>query len=355
LDVGRLRGPGRRLQIYDVKSLATKYCLRTLIAVLNAAAMSCGAQNSAADPSPLVLEAKISLGSVHGRIDHLAVDVDRQRLYVAEIGNHSVAVIDLKAHVIIHTLTDLAEPQGIGYVHSTDTVYVANAADGSVRLFRGGDLTPSGQIELGTDADNVRVDRTGRRVFVGYGSGALAVIDPVIPKKIQDIPLNGHPESFQLERTGHLIFANVPDAHEVAVIDLATSRQIAHWPMKEWRANFPMALDGDAQRVIIGFRDPPTLRIFDGQHGEEIGTVSVCADTDDIFWDARRRRIYISCGEGFIDVLEFRDQQYARIARIATSTGARTALFADELDRLFVAARATPDSEACIWVFRPSS
>jgi len=338
-----------------VKRLATKYCLRALIATLNAAAMSCGAQSSAADLSPLALEAKISLGSARGRIDHLAVDVDRQRLYVAELGNHSVAVVDLKARVIIHTLTDLAEPQGIGYVHSTDTVYVANAADGSVRLFQGGDLTPSGRIELGTDADNVRVDRTGKRVFVGYGRGALAVIDPVMRKKIHDIPLNGHPESFQLERSGHLIFANVPDAHEVAVIDLATSRQIGRWPMKAWRANFPMALDGDAQRVIIGFRDPPTLGIFNGKHGEEISTVSICADTDDIFWDARRGRIYISCGEGFVDVLEFRDQRYTRIARIVTGTGARTALFADELDRLYVAARATPDSEACIWVFRPSS
>jgi hypothetical protein len=323
--------------------------------VLNAAAMSSGAESSAADANPLVLETKISLGRVHGRIDHLAVDVDRQRLYVAELGNHSVAVVDLKAHVIIHTLTDLAEPQGIGYVHSTDTVYVANAADGSVRLFRGGDLTPSGRIELGTDADNVRVDRTGRRVIVGYGSGALAVIDPVIRKKIHDIPLNGHPESFQLERTGHLIFANVPDAHEVAVIDLATSRQIARWPMKEWRVNFPMALDGDAQRVIIGFRDPPALGIFDAQHGEEISAVSICADADDVFWDVKRRRIYISCGDGFVDVLESRGQGYAGIARVATSTGARTSLFVDELDRLFVAARVTPESEACIWVFRPSS
>jgi hypothetical protein len=323
--------------------------------MLNAAAMSCGAQSSAADPSPLELEAKISLGSVHGRIDHLAVDVERQRLYVAELGNHSVAVVDLKARVIIHTLTDLAEPQGIGYVHSTDTVYVANAADGSVRLFQGGDFTPSGRIELGTDADNVRVDRTGKRVFVGYGSGAIAVIDPLMREKIQDISLNGHPESFQLERSGHLIFANVPDAHEVAVIDLATSRQIARWPMKEWRANFPMALDDDARRVIIGFRNPPRLGIFDAQHGEEISTVGICADTDDVFWDAKRRRVYISCGEGFVDVLEFRDQRYARIARITTSAGARTALFVDELERLFVAARVTPESEAYIWVFRPSS
>ena len=323
--------------------------------MLIGAGMSYGAQISAADPHPLVLEAKISLGNIHGRVDHLAIDVGRQRLYVAELGNHSVAVIDLKARVLIRTLTNLAEPQGIGYVHSTDTVYVANAADGSVRLFQGSELIPSGRIELGSDADNVRVDRSGKHVFVGYGSGAVAVIDALTGKKIHDISLRGHPESFQLEPTGHLIFANVPDAHEVAVIDIAASQQTVRWPTKEWRANFPMALDGEAQRVIIGFRNPPALGIFDAQHGELLSTVSICADTDDVFWDGKRRRVYISCGEGFLDVLESREHGYARIARVATNTGARTALFVDELDRLFVAARATPKSEACIWVFRPSS
>jgi hypothetical protein len=338
-----------------MRRLDTRCRRRAVVATLIAATISYGAVSSAAEPYPLVLEAKISLGDVRGRIDHLAIDADRQWLYVAELGNHSVAVIDLKARRVIRILENLPEPQGIGYVRSTDTVYVANGGDGSVRLFQGRDLTPSGRIELGADADNVRVDRSGKRIYVGYGGGALAVIDPAIHKKIHDIPLNGHPESFQLEPTGRLIFANVPDAHEVAVIDLATSKQITRWPTKAWRANFPMTLSDDAQRVIVGFRNPPVLGIFDPQHGEPIRTVSICADTDDVFWDVKRRRLYISCGEGFVDVLESRDLRYVRIARVATSSGARTALFVDALDRLFVAARATPESKACIWVFQPSS
>ena len=293
-----------------MRRLGTSCRRRAVVATLIAAGISYGAESPAAEPDPLALEAKISLGDVRGRIDHLAVDVDRQRLYVAELANHSVAVIDLKARKVIRMLANLPEPQGIGYVRSTDTVYVANGGDGSVRLFQGRDLTPSGRIELGADADNVRVDRFGKRIYVGYG-GALAVIDPAIRKKIYDIPLDGHPESFQLEPTGHLIFANVPDAHEVAVIDLATSKQITRWPTKAWRANFPMTLSGDAQRVIVGFRNPPVLGIFDPQHGEPIRTVSICADTDDVFWDVKRRRLYISCGEGFVDVLESRDLGYS--------------------------------------------
>src|SRR5215468_1241875 len=92
-----------------------------------------------ADSLPLQLEAKIPLGEVAGRIDHLAIDLSRQRLFVAELGNDSVAVVDLKAGKVKHVITGLKEPQGIGYVPSSDTVFVANAGDGTVRLFRGED------------------------------------------------------------------------------------------------------------------------------------------------------------------------------------------------------------------------
>jgi len=154
----------------------------------------------AAESAALEIESKIPLGDVRGRIDHLAVDLHRQRLYVAELGNNSVGVIDLKDRKAIRTLTGLAEPQGVGYVPSTDTLYVANAGDGSVRLFQGAQLTAAEQIDLGDDADNVRVDDATHRVLVGYGSGALAVIDTDTRAKIADIRLKGHPESFQLDR-----------------------------------------------------------------------------------------------------------------------------------------------------------
>jgi YVTN family beta-propeller protein len=142
---------------------------------------------------PLVLESKIALDHVHGRIDHLTADVARQRLYVAELGNDTVGVVDLKNHAVVRTLSGFHEPQGIGYEPTTDTLYIANGGDGAVQLFQGADLTPVGTIALGDDADNVRVDATRHQVLVGYGSGALAVIDPKSRKKITDIRLKAHP------------------------------------------------------------------------------------------------------------------------------------------------------------------
>ena len=89
----------------------------------------------------------------------------------------------------IHRIVGLREPQGVAYELSADMLYVANAGDGSVRTFRGSDYTENGRIELGDDADNIRIDPAGQRVLVGYGDGAIAAIDLLQRRKITAVRL----------------------------------------------------------------------------------------------------------------------------------------------------------------------
>jgi YVTN family beta-propeller protein len=312
--------------------------------------------NVAAQPAemaPLQLEAKIPLGNVHGRIDHMAVDLKRQRLFVAELGNDSVGVVDLANRKLLQTIAGLKEPQGVGYEPSTDTLYVANAGDGSVRLFDGNEYKPKGRIELGSDADNVRVDPAANRIFIGYGSGALAVIDPTTRSKVGDIPVKAHPEGFQIDHGTGQIFVNVPDAHGIAVVDRATPEQTGKWPITDHSANFPMALDLVRRQVLVIFRAPAELGVFSMTDGKLTATAETCDDADDLFVDATRGRVYVSCGEGFLDVFEANGTTYRRTARIPTVSGARTSLFVPELDRLLVAVRTSTAEPAAIWVFRP--
>jgi len=309
------------------------------------------AQTTAA---PLVLEAKIPLGQVSGRIDHLAVDAKRQRLFVAELGNNSLGVVDLAAGKVLRRITGLSEPQGIAYVPFTDSILVANAGDGSVRVLRGEDLTPISRLELGDDADNVRVDAAHKRVLVGYGKGALAVIDPGSLSKTADIRLKAHPEGFQIDETGTEVFVNVPGAREIVVADLATG-STQSLPTQGAGSNFPMAIDGEGRRVVAVFRSPPTFMALASQDGHVVAKAETCGDADDVFVDPKRRRVYVSCGEGVVDVLEPGEAGYRRVARVPTVSGARTSLFVPELDRLFVAVRAASHEPAAIWVFRPAS
>jgi DNA-binding beta-propeller fold protein YncE len=302
--------------------------------------------------APLVLETKIPLGEVSGRIDHLGIDLRRQRLFIAELGNDSLGVVDLAAGKVLRTISGMSEPQGVAYVPFADSVYVANGGDGSVRVLRGEDLAPTGRIELGDDADNVRVDTPRNRVLVGYGNGALAVIDPASRTKTADLRLKAHPEGFQLDEAEGQVFVNVPDAHEIEVVDLAsqTSRSL---PTQRARSNFPMAIDRDTRRVIVIFRSPPTLMALSGEDGQIVAKIETCGDADDVFVDPKRRRVYVSCGAGAVDVFDQQGVEYRRLARVPTVPGARTSLFAPDLDRLFLAVRGQSREPAAIWVFRP--
>jgi DNA-binding beta-propeller fold protein YncE len=327
-------------------------CVVCFVAIVAVSLATNRTFSQAPSSSLMQLESKIPLGDVSGRIDHLAIDLSRRRLFVAELGNDTLGVIDLNEQKVQHVVTGLREPQGVGYVPSSDTLFVTNAGDGSVLLFRGADYQAAGRIELGDDADNIRVDTASNRVFVGHGSGALAVIDPATNGKIAEIQLQAHPESFQLARSARRIFVNVPKAREIAVLDRFASKQTASWPIGNG-SNFPMALDENSGRVLVAFRNPAQLGVFSMQDGSAIAIVDACGDADDLFVDAKRQRGYLSCGDGYLDVFEAQGDTYRRAARVPTITGARTSLFVPELDRLFVAARANPGEPAALWVFRP--
>jgi len=331
--------------------------LRTIVTVLAgvmALANTTGqASAQSADTGPLQLETKILLGDVRGRIDHMAVDLKRQRLFVAELGNDSVGIVDLPNRKLISRIPGLKEPQGVGYEPTTDMLYVANAGDGSVRSFEGSDYKTTGRIELGSDADNIRVDAAAKRIFVGYGNGALAVIDPSTRSKVGDISLEAHPESFQIDPDTSQIFVNVPDARGIAVVDRVSQKQIGKWSLADRGANFPMALDHVRRQILVIFRAPAELGVFSMTDGKPIATTETCGDADDLFIDAKRARVYVSCGAGFLDVLEPKEATYRRIARIPTVSGARTSLFVSEMDRLLVAVRASSGEPAAIWIFQP--
>src|SRR5262249_25294766 len=174
-----------------------------------------GTAAQAADEQ-LIIESKIPLGRVTGRIDHLAIDTKRNRLFVAELGNNSVGVIDLVTQKLLKRITGLREPQGIAYDPRTDRVYIANAGDGVVKTFGATALAHQGEVKLGKEADNIRFGGPDG-IFVGYGDGAIAVLQA--GKKVAALPLDAHPESFQFDAEHGRLFVNEPEAHGIAVID----------------------------------------------------------------------------------------------------------------------------------------
>ncbi len=287
---------------------------------------------------PLALKQTIDLPKVEGRIDHLAFDPVRQQIFVAALGNNTVEVLDLVKGVHARSLAGFHEPQGIAFLPDSNLIAVANGQSGVLVLLNAIDGSVKRTVPLSEDADNVRYDSEAKRVYVAHGSGAISAVDPSSGRVLGEVHLPGHPESFQLERSGNRMFANVPSAGIIAVINRQTMKVETTWPVAGAKANYPMALDEEGHRLFVGCRQPARILIYETPSGKHVGTIDISGDTDDLFYDAARKRFYVSCGEGFIDV--FQQQaggQFERTAHVATAAGARTSLYVPGQNRLYLA------------------
>jgi DNA-binding beta-propeller fold protein YncE len=286
----------------------------------------------------LELKQTIALPGVEGRIDHLAFDATGERLFVCALGNNTVEVLDLRKGERVHSITGLGGPQGVAYLPELDRIFVANDKGGICKIYDAKSYENVGEIDFKDDADNARYDDSSKRLFVGFGSGGIGIISAPEGKSIGSIKLSAHPEAFELEKQGHRIFVNVPNARHVAVIDRDKGEVIATWRTDLAFGNFPIALDETNHRLFVGCRFPSKLVVLKTESGKVIAKIDISGDSDDLFYDSKRHRIYAICGAGKIDIIEQADANtYKALAKIDTADGARTGLFVPERDSLFVA------------------
>jgi WD40 repeat protein len=317
--------------------------------------------------SPFSLAQTIIIPNVNGRIDHMAIDISGQRLFVAELENNSLDIIDLKGGKRLQSISNnnvglLNEPQSVVYIPELNRIFVSNGKDSTVDIFDAKSYNFVKGIKLPSDdADNMRYDANSKLLYVGYGEGSLGIINVTNYNIIGDIRLSGHPESFQLEDykqalSGHKqrIYINVPQSTSIEVVDDIQKPIVSKtWSIINAQNNFPMALDEANHRLFVGTRDPPKLMVFDTNSGKVISILDIANDADDIFYDAIKRRIYISCGEGFVNVFQQQDaDHYNAIVSIPTAQGARTSLFVPDLQRFYLAVPRMGNQESKILVYQ---
>jgi hypothetical protein len=304
----------------------------------------------AQDIPPLKTRRSIPLQDVSGRLDHLAIDQKNRRLFIAAFDHNSVEVIDPLLGKCWGQITGLHHPQGLLYLADLNKLYVTNAS-GALDIYDGQSFMLVDRIVFPADADAVLFDEARHLVYVSHGD-AIAVLDALTEEKKADIQLPGHPEGMALEKQGARLFANIPSAHAIVVVDRQKKRIQTTWPLKDMEGNFPLGLDEARHRLFIGVRNPALLLVLDTETGKRIAEVAAAADCDDLFFDATRRRIYMSCGEGFLFVFEQADADHYRIiAKVRTSPGSRTSLFTAEDSSFYLAMPSQDSLAAQILVF----
>src|SRR5213083_739182 len=140
-----------------------------------------------AEQKAFKLKQTIPLPGVEGRIDHLALDATWERLFVCALGNNTVEVLDLRKGERIHSITGLGAPQGIAYIPELNRIFVANDKGGICRIYNGKSFQAVGRLDFKDDADNVRYDSPTKKIYVGFGSGGIGVVNAVDGKQIGSI------------------------------------------------------------------------------------------------------------------------------------------------------------------------
>lgn len=338
-----------------------------VFACLTAIQGGSSAQPVSGNPA-LTLETTIPMPGVTGRIDHLCCDAFRERVFVAALEHGTVQrlwlpPLDQKRP----PFDDVREPQGL--VYDDAILYVTDGAAGRVWCFADLDyqlcrfFLPNWKahyVEIGDDADNIRLLPKAQSLLVGYGHGALGWVSIPNPRltdfggfEVQGrVELGGHPESFQFDAAEKRCWVNVPDKQSIAVVDLE-ARKVLRWiEVKPAKRNYPMALAESEKRLLVGCREPAKLLVYDIDTDALAAELPLSGDVDDLFVDTDRNLLYASCGEGFLDVFERTGPgTWKPKEKIQTSPGARTCLFVPSAKKLFLAVPHRGEQQAEIRVF----
>lgn len=300
----------------------------------------------------LQLLKEVSLPGVKGRLDHMDVNLKDQVVYMAALGNNTLEVIHLPSGKALHSITGLDEPQGVGYIPQHQEIFVANGGSGACYFYDARTFEKKATVKLSSDADDVRYDSLERKIYVGYGAGGIAVIDADSHQQVADIKLPAHPEGFQLDKALHSLYVNLPDDHSVGVVDLKAMKLVKRWSNNDLSSNFPMASDTSGHRIFVGYRRPAKLEIINTQSGNPVGTVDIVGDTDDLYYDPQSHRVYISGGNGTVNIFQEEGHKFIKIANVATRSGARTSLLIPMLHLYVVGVRAASGKETELLVYQ---
>jgi hypothetical protein len=332
-------------------------------------------ETASQDRQALKLVQTILLPGVRGRLDHMAVDLEGNRLFVAASDNNTLEVVDLATGKVTKSLGGFRATQDALFLGGdVDKLYVSSL-DGHVRVF-GGDalrMVQDFKIELG--ANRLYYDAAHRLIYVGYG-GESAGFDAYERLGILRPSRGPGDDQFVADmiaptpRPGHLAEVSMDGDRILLACDSVTDtiyqfdtlkRELAQsWPARGGGAA-DLALDRAHHRLFVGTRTPPEMTVYDSLSGKEIQSLPAPEAMDGVQYDDKLRRVYVSGGRwygtpqasrGWVYVYQQNDpDHYTVVSKVTTRPGSGTSLFVSQSGRLYVASQAIGQQAASILIY----
>jgi DNA-binding beta-propeller fold protein YncE len=300
----------------------------------------------AAGKAPLRLVKTILLPDIEGDFDHFGIDLKGNRLFLTAEDHQSVEVFNLKSNTRIHSIGGLDEPHNVRYLPDRNKLVVVDGGAGEVKFLKGDSYKPIDSAKLLEGADSAVFDPKSGYIYVAAGGkdahldySNLSITDTNEDKHLADIRIESPIlEAMALEKSGPRMFVSDTAHSQVLIIDREKRTVITKWPITGSQNNVTIALDEPNHRLFLVTRTPPQFVVMDSENGKQITSLPAVTGADDTFFDAARKRIYVTAREGHIMVYEQKDPDtYALLAKVPGSVGGKTSLFVPELNRLYVA------------------
>ncbi len=281
----------------------------------------------AGSPESLVLIKTIPLKGVAGKLDHLAVDSKGERLFVANKPNNTLDIVDLKSGKLVKQIPDQGKVSGVSYAADLDMIYVGNGA-GFCNAFDGKEYkqvfsTPA------PHADNVHYHSGNHMVYVGQDE-ILSELDAKTGEVKATINLPGAVHGFRIDKKAGKIYAVLTKPNLIGVIDIVSHKVVGKFDLTVSDAGSPIAQDSANGLLFVGCpKKQPMVVVFDSSTGKELASVAIPAGVDDVYFDKQRNRVYASCSDSVLAVIEKQGDKYEVTARLETPKDSRTCVWSD--------------------------
>jgi DNA-binding beta-propeller fold protein YncE len=312
-------------------------------------AVSAKAQERPAAQAPLRVVKTIALPKGFMHFDHFGVDVKGSRLFATFEDHNTVEVFDLNTGKALHSIPGFTVPHNVLYLADLNEVVITDGA-GTFNLLRGDTLEKIKTVKLAINADFVVYDPKEQLFYVTNGGhaakmdyGLITVLDKD-GKRLDDIKIDGaHIEFLAAESSGPRMFVGIADRHAVGVVDREKRRVSDTWVLPDAQENIPLTLDDQSGRLFVVTRKPAKLFVLNVKSGNVVASLPSVGDSDDMAFDAKHHRIYVSGGDGFVSVYQQNDpDHYTLLGNVPTGPGGGTSIFVPELDRMYVGVRRGP-------------
>jgi len=298
---------------------------RTLFAVTAIFALAAPRAISAqrADPpySGFHLAARTPLGDAKGW-DYLAFESASRLIYVSH--ESDVLVVDPAQHRIVDRIRNTPGVHGIAFAPHLGRGFISDGDDSSVTIFDLKTRRILGHVSTGGDPDAIVFDSASGRVFTMNAKGENSTaIEAATGKVVGTIRLGGGPEFAVADGRGHL-YANIETTSELVEID-THSLVIEHrWPLAPCATPSALSMDLEKRRLFVGCRNH-VLAVVDADSGRVLQTFTIGDHVDASVFDAERRMVFASNGDGTINVIGERGaDSLVMLDVVKTQAGAKT-------------------------------